>query len=107
MVIDFILDYKWYFFVAGEIIFWGSIIGFLLLRYVFKLNRLNKYLILLWLLSDLWLLTLGILDFMRTGHFNTFQIIIIIAVIYAFTEGKKDIKKIDGFVNRTITKWQS
>lgn len=105
-MIDFILNYKWYFFVVGEVIFWGSIIGFLLLRYVFNLNRLNKYLIMLWLLSDLWLVTLGMLDYMRTGHFNTFQIIIIIAVIYAFTEGKKDIKKLDRFVNRTVHKWK-
>ncbi|OZU89059.1 hypothetical protein CIL03_08570 [Virgibacillus indicus] len=106
MISDFIVDYKWYFFIVGEIIFWGSIIGSLLFRYIFNMKKLSRYLILLWLLSDLWLLTLGIFVYVKTGEFDTFQIIIIIAIIYVFTEGKKDLEKLDRFINRMTVKWK-
>ncbi|GGA36565.1 hypothetical protein GCM10007416_06860 [Kroppenstedtia guangzhouensis] len=106
MVTEFVLDHKWYFFIAGEVIFWGSLIGFLLLRYAFNLIKLSKYLIFLWLLSDLWLATIGVLDYMRTGHLNQFQIIIGIALIYALTAGKKDFKRLDRWIQRKVAVWK-
>lgn len=54
----------------------------------------------------MWLLSIGVLDYMRTGNFDTFQIVIIVAVVYAFTYGKKDIKKLDHFVYQMTTKWK-
>src|SRR5690625_3215685 len=86
-MINFILEYKWLFFIFGEIIFWGSIIGFLLLRYGLGLDKLSRYLIIIWLLSDLWLLTLGVIDYVKLGSIDAFQIVIIVVLIYAFTVG--------------------
>ncbi|QKY71245.1 hypothetical protein [Lentibacillus sp. CBA3610] len=103
-MIEFIIDYKWYFFIAGEIIFWGSLIGFLMLRYAFNLEKLSKYAIVLWLASDLWLVTIGILDYMRSGTFDRFQIIIVIFVIYALTAGKKDFRRLDRWIQRKIAR---
>lgn len=105
-MIDFILDHKWYFFIAGEVVFWGSLIGFLLLRYGLNQEKLSKYSIVIWLISDLWLLTIGVLDYMRTGVIDTFQIIIFIFLIYAFTFGKKDFKNLDRFIKRKILQWK-
>ncbi|WP_257348977.1 hypothetical protein [Pseudalkalibacillus decolorationis] len=103
---DFILEYKWAFFIAGEIIFWVSIIGFLVVRYVFGLERLGKYLIFIWLASDLWLLFIGILDYTQTGNFDNFQIIITAFLLYALTFGKNDFKKIDRFIKRKVKQWK-
>lgn len=105
-MVDFILQYKWMFFIIGEIVFWVSIIGFLVLRYVFKLEKLSKYLIFVWLLSDVWLLIIGILDYRKTGEFNTFQIVIVVALIYALTEGKKDLQKLENYIKRKVANWR-
>src|SRR5690625_7332338 len=99
-MINFILEYKWLFFIFGEIIFWGSIIGFLLLRYGLGLDKLSKYLIIIWLLSDLWLLALGVLDYIETGSIDAFQIVIVVVLIYVFTAGKSDLQKLDRMIKR-------
>ncbi|MGP4078761.1 hypothetical protein ACTWQL_02520 [Pseudalkalibacillus sp. R45] len=103
-MVDFISEYKWLFFIVGEIIFWSSVIGFLLVRYIFNLEKLSKYLIVIWLVSDLWLLTIGIIDYRNTGEFDTFQVVITAFLIYALTFGKSDFKKLDRFIKRTIKK---
>lgn len=105
-MIEFVLDYKWYFFIAGEIIFWGSLIGFLMLRYAFNLKKLSKYAVVLWLASDLWLVTIGILDYIRSGTIDRFQIIIVIIVIYALTAGKKDFKRLDRWIQKKVAHWK-
>ncbi|CAH0343964.1 hypothetical protein [Bacillus sp. CECT 9360] len=105
-MIELILQYKWTFFIIGEIVFWGSITGFVLLRYLFGLDKLSKYFIYIWLLSDLWLLFIGILDYTHTGKFDTFQMIIIVFLIYALTFGKKDFKRLDRFIKRNVRKWK-
>ncbi|MBU5466919.1 hypothetical protein KQI49_08765 [Virgibacillus sp. MSJ-26] len=103
-MIYFILEYKWLFFIFGEIIFWGSIIGFLLLRYGLGLDKLSKYLIIIWLLSDLWLLALGVLDYIESGTIDAFQIVIVVVLIYAFTAGKSDLQKLDRMIKRKFEK---
>jgi|SRR5690625_1664969 len=103
-MINFILEYRWLFFIFGEIIFWGSIIGFLLLRYGLGLDKLSRYLIIIWLLSDLWLLALGVLDYIKTGSIDAFQIVIVVALIYAFTAGKSDLQKLDRMIKRKFEK---
>ncbi|MBS4208015.1 hypothetical protein [Bacillus sp. FJAT-50079] len=105
-LIEWILDHKWLFFIMGEVLFWGSIIGFISLRYLFRLESLSKYFILIWIFSDLWLFTIGVLDYRRTGEFATFQIIIIIFLLYALTFGRSDMKKLDRWMKRTIKKWK-
>src|SRR5699024_9840119 len=103
-MINFILEYKWLFFIFGEIIFWGSIIGFLLLRYGLGLDKLSKYLIIIWLLSDLCLLALGVLDYIETGSIDAFQIVIVVVLIYVFTAGKSDLQKLDRMIKRKFEK---
>lgn len=105
-MIEFIINHKWYFFIIGEVIFWSSLIGFLLLRYAFDLKQLSKYAIVIWLASDLWLLTIGILDYTQTGTFDRFQIIILIFLIYAFTFGKNDFKRLDGWIKKAVARWK-
>src|SRR5699024_8652540 len=103
-MINFILEYKWLFFIFGEIIFWGSIIGFLLLKNGLELDKISKYLIIIWLLSDLWLLALGVLDYIETSSIDAFQIVIVVILIYVFTAGKSDLQKLYRMIKRKFEK---
>lgn len=103
---DLILQYKWLFLILGEIIFWVSLLGFFIIRYAFGQEKLSKYFIFIWLLSDVWLLILGILDYRKTGAFSTFQVVIIIFLFYAVTFGRNDMRKLDRWMKRKIGKWK-
>lgn len=105
-MIDFILQYKWLFLILGEIIFWVSLLGFFIVRYAFGLEKLSKYFIFIWLFSDAWLLMLGIMDYRNTGTFDTFQVIIVIFLLYALTFGRNDMRKLDRWMKRNIRKWK-
>ncbi|MFE6799171.1 hypothetical protein [Paenibacillus chitinolyticus] len=103
---DFILQYKWAFFIGGEAVFWGSIVCFLLLRYVWNYRKLSKVFILLFLLSDLWMAAIGYLDYRRTGQFETFQLVILIFLAYALFFGRGDLRKLDAFIAGKTAKWR-
>lgn len=105
-MIDFILQFKWLFLILGEVVFWVSLLGFFVLRYALGREKESKYFILAWLLSDVWLLVLGFLDYRRTGEIGTFQIVIVIVLLYALTFGRSDMKKLDRWVKRQIRKWK-
>ncbi|WP_048600747.1 hypothetical protein [Rubeoparvulum massiliense] len=103
---DWILQNKWFFFISGEIIFWLSILGFLIGRYWFGWRRGSWAFLLIFILSDLWLFLLGWFDFRNTGKIETFQIIIVIVLIYAVTSGRKDIQRLDRWVARRLAIWR-
>ncbi|MGW9128855.1 hypothetical protein ACWGPW_28325 [Paenibacillus chitinolyticus] len=105
-MLDFILQYKWAFFIGGEAVFWGSIVCFLLLRYVWNYRKLSKLFILLFLLSDLWMAAIGYLDYRRTGQFETFQPVILIFLAYALFFGRGDLRKLDAFIAGKTAKWR-
>lgn len=94
-MIDLIVNFKWYLFIIGEIIFWGCIVSSLIVRYKYNNKKISQFLIKIWFISDLWLLILAVIVYLKTGEIDTFQIIILLALIYGFTEGKKDLKKLD------------
>lgn len=101
---DFILENKWLFLIAGEIVFWVSILTFLIMRYWFKFKKASVLFFAIFILNDLWIATIGFMDYMETGKFSIYQIIVIIFIIYAFTYGKSDFKKLDAFIQRNVAK---
>ncbi|UFJ42890.1 hypothetical protein LOK74_10525 [Brevibacillus humidisoli] len=105
-MVDFVLDHKWTFFVLGEVIFWGSILSFLFFRYWLGLVGYSSVFLLLFLASDLWLLFIGVLDYLRTGTIETFQVVIFLFLLYAVVYGKKDLARLDSFVRRRVATWK-
>ncbi|MEK5080086.1 hypothetical protein MKX73_14245 [Solibacillus sp. FSL W7-1436] len=99
---DFILDYKWFFLITAEVVFWVCAIAFLLLRYWFQLNKLSLLVFIIFILNDLWIALLAYFDYQRTGEFSIYQIIIVIVIVYAMTFGKSDFKKLDAFIKRWV-----
>lgn len=102
----FILSYQWELFIILEILSLVCLISFLVLRYAFK-NELLSRLFLVFFLS---LIVLeGILAFVvyqKTGEIDTFQIIIFIFIIYAFTFGIADFKRLDRWIKQKVGKWR-
>ena len=99
---DFILDHKWFFFIAAEVLFWLCALSFIVCRYLFKLDKLSVFIFAIFIVNDLWIALLAFLDYQRTGEIATFQIIIVIFIIYALTFGKSDFKKLDLRIKRWI-----
>src|SRR5699024_1074951 len=66
--------------------------------------KLSKYLIIIWLLSDLWLLALGVLDYIETGSIDALQIVLVVVLIYVFTAGKSDLQILDRMIKRKFEK---
>jgi hypothetical protein len=104
--VDFVLDNKWAFLILAEVIFWVSTLSFLIVRYWFNLKRLSTAFFVLFIVNDLWIATMGYFDYLKTGEFSAYQIIILIVIAYAFLYGKSDFQKLDGFIQRKVANWR-
>ncbi|WP_369901869.1 hypothetical protein [Bacillus manliponensis] len=99
-------EYRWAFLIGAEIIFWCSVMSFFLLRYMFKLKKASFIAGIVLLLNEIFILSLGIIDYLETGKFSQFQIIIVIILLYAIFYGKKDLRKLDFFIQKQVAKWR-
>ncbi|PFK47569.1 hypothetical protein COI93_01365 [Bacillus cereus] len=100
-------EYRWYFLIGAEIVFWVSVIGFFLLRYGFKLQKASFVAGIVLLLNEVFILALGVIDYYETGKFSNFQIITVVILLYALFYGKKDLKKLDIRVQKLFAKWRN
>lgn len=99
---DFILEYKWLFLILGEIVFTLCAAAFLLLRYWYQLEKLSIIVFVIFIINDLWIAFLAVMDYQRTGAFSLYQIIAVVFIIYALTLGKSDMKKLDEVIKRKV-----
>ncbi|MBM7553498.1 hypothetical protein [Thalassobacillus pellis] len=49
---------------------------------------------------------MGFFDYLRTGEFTSYQIIVLILIVYAFTYGKSDFKKLDRYIQTKVAAWK-
>lgn len=103
---NLLTEYRWAFLIGAEIVFWSAAISFFLLRYAFQLRKASFIAGIVLLLNELFILTLGVVDYYETGEFSQFQIIIVIILLYAVFYGKKDLRKLDFRIQRVIAKWR-
>ncbi|MFD3449975.1 hypothetical protein ACFDTO_35970 [Microbacteriaceae bacterium 4G12] len=103
---DFIIENKWLFLIIAEVVFWVSVLTFLLLRYWFGLKKLSIAFFVLFIVNDLWIATMGFFDYLKTGKFSNYQIVIVIFIMYALTYGKSDFRRLDAFIQRKVAAWK-
>ncbi len=103
---DFVIDHKWTFLITAEVIFWVSMISFITARYWFKLYKVSWLFFVLFILNDLWIAIMGYFDYIETGEFSNYQIIIVVILVYALTYGKTDMKRLDGYIRRKVADWK-
>lgn len=110
-MIDLLVEYKWWFLIGTEVLFWLFAIVFVLLRYWFERKRLSRVFLGLILVeevvAELFILALGVLDLRESGQISTFQIVSVAALIYAFTLGRRDIKRVDNYLKVKVRSWKS
>ncbi|SFI85235.1 hypothetical protein [Thermoflavimicrobium dichotomicum] len=105
-MLEFLSSYRYIFLVGAEVVFWGALTSFLILRYVFRLEKVSFIAIPIILINECFIAFLGYIDYQVTGKFSAFQVITLIIILYSLTYGKKDLKRLDHFVKRQVAKWR-
>ncbi|WP_343034913.1 hypothetical protein [Sporosarcina jiandibaonis] len=103
---QFIVQYQWEIFITIEILSVISLLLFGILRYLLNKQKLSSLAIIAFLVLLLIEASLGILIYQETKKISTFQIIIIIFVIYACTFGIFDFLKLDRWIRKVVGKWR-
>lgn len=104
-MLDLLLDNKWLFLIGAEVSFWVLSAAFLLLRYWLGLDRGSFVLLTLVVLDNLFILALGILDYLRTGEFAAYQIVIAAVLAYVLTVGRGDMRRLDAYLKERAARW--
>jgi hypothetical protein len=98
---------RWVLLIATEVIFWTGLIAFFALRYGLKRPDLSRLVIVFVVAEHVALLLYGIVDFLITGRWDTYQSIIAGILGYMLIFGRKDLNRLDGWVARRVERWQS
>jgi hypothetical protein len=101
---DHLMEYKWALLVGAEASFWLLSGLFLVLRYWAGLDRLSLVFLALIVADNLVILGLGVLDYLYTGEFATYQFAIAAVLLYGVTLGKRDFARLDAYLKRRISK---
>ncbi|MEK5233436.1 hypothetical protein MHB42_17155 [Lysinibacillus sp. FSL K6-0232] len=97
-----ILEYNWELFILIELLSIGALILFGIFRYFFNKPRLSIMFIFFFLFMVILEGLLGLYVYHQTGEISTFQIVITVFIIYAFTFGIFDFIRLDRWMRRKI-----
>lgn len=103
---NFLVEYQWEIFIAIEIVSLLTIILFGVVRYLFSRKKLSLSFLLLFILLLVLEGLLALVIYRETGEISTFQIIIIVFIVYACTLGINDFKKLDRWMRQKIGQWR-
>lgn len=104
--LDWILENQWELFIAAEVVSLLSLLLFGVVRYVLGKKKLSLLFLLLFVALIGVEALLALVVYNETGEISTFQIILIIFVLYACTFGIVDFKKLDRWMRWKIGKWR-
>lgn len=103
---DFLIQYQWEIFIAAEILSFACLIGFGVVRYLLDKRQLSSTFLLLFIVFLVIEAMLALLLYNKTGEIETFQIVVMIFLLYACTFGILDFKKLDRWMRMKIGKWR-
>lgn len=101
-MITFLLEHKIAFLIISEVIFWVFVVLALLFRYWFRMKKASLVAFIILILEEIAVLFLGVLDYIHMGTFSSFQVIIVIFIIYGLIFGKSDLKKLDRWIKKKV-----
>lgn len=104
---QFLVDNSWMLFISLEIAALIFIFVFMGARYVFSFHNGSKIFLSLFLLMMVFEGILAFLVYKVTGEVATFQIVIVIFLVYAATFGVSDFKKLDYAARVKVGKWRN
>lgn len=103
---QFLVEYSWNLFIGLEIVALIFLLVFMGVRYLFSLRKVSNVFLSLFILMMVLEGLLAFLVFKETGEVATFQIVIVIFLVYAATFGISDFKKLDYTARMKIGKWR-
>jgi len=101
-----LLTYQWELFIAAEILSVVMLLLFGLTRYLLNQRKLSTIFISLFLALFIFEAVLALYIYQITGEISTFQITVMLFVLYACTFGIADFKRLDRWMRKTIGKWR-
>lgn len=102
----FLLDNHWAIFITLEVSSLIFLLLFILVRYLFTKIRVSYTFLALFIFAIILEAVLAYIVYQQTGEFTTFQIVIVIFIVYAGTFGINDFKKMDRYVKDKVGKWK-
>lgn len=98
---EFISENKWIILIILEILAWSSIFFMLYARYRLQSKQLFKLGTILTVMTGVVpQVTLGIINMVTLKKLDTFTIVILLLIIYGFTLGKRDVKRMDQWAQK-------
>ena len=101
------MDLKWALAIGFEAAFWLMLGAFLVVRYRFGHEWVTRYFVIGAVLDTLGILGLGVWDFAATGAVSAYTVFIAVLIGYSLTYGKKDMKRLDAWMARTLSPRQA
>jgi hypothetical protein len=97
------MELKWILAIGFEAAFWIMLAAFLVLRYRYGMEGVTRLFVIGVVLDTAGLLALAVWDFAATGSVNTYTIFIGAILVYALTVGKRDMKRLDAWMERKLS----
>src|ERR1700737_5175664 len=98
---------RWVLLIATEVMFWTGLVAFFALRYGLKRPALSRLVVIFVIAEHIALFVFGVVDFILTRTWDLYQGIIVGILLYALIWGRKDLKRLDGWVALRVERWQS
>lgn len=106
VIMQLLLDNHWAIFITLEVSSLLFLFLFVVVRYLFTNIRVSYAFLGLFIAAIILEALLAFVVYKHTGEFTTFQIVIVIFIVYAGTFGISDFKKMDRYVKDKIGKWK-
>jgi hypothetical protein len=97
------VELKWILAIGFEAAFWIMLAAFLILRYRYGMEGVTRLFVIGVVIDTAGLLALAVWDFAVGGTVSAYTIFIAAILLYAFTAGKKDMKRLDAWMARKVT----
>jgi len=104
---QFLVEHDWMIFISLEIAALIFLLLFVVVRYLLSMRQLSQLFLGLFLLMMVFEAMLAYFVYQVTGEVSTFQIVIIIFLLYAVTFGISDFKNLDYKARVRIGKWRN
>jgi hypothetical protein len=98
------MDTKWILLIALEALAWLFTVGFIVLRYWFRLERASIVALVAMIVDTFGIVALGIYYWAKTGEVSTYQFLIAGLIIYAVTIGREDARRLDRWLGAKISR---
>jgi hypothetical protein len=96
------MELKWALAIAFEAAFWVMLAAFLVLRYRFGVEGVTRLFVIGVVLDTAGIVALGVWDLFETGAVSVYTLFIAALIGYSLTYGKKDMRKLDRWMARTL-----